>query len=69
MGLFVYARNLKLESKKRRRAERAARALAAAAPPAPHFHEGGRGVSESSLATRDARGDRAAQDADGSARM
>jgi lipid-A-disaccharide synthase-like uncharacterized protein len=68
MGLFVYARNLKLESKKRRRAERAARALAAA-PPAPHFHRGDRPVVEASLATRDARGDRVAQDADGSARM
>jgi lipid-A-disaccharide synthase-like uncharacterized protein len=65
MGLFVYARNLKLESKKRRRA---ARALAAA-PPAPHLHQGDRPGFDASLATRDARGDRAAPDADGSARM
>jgi lipid-A-disaccharide synthase-like uncharacterized protein len=65
MGLFVYARNLKLESKKRRRAERAARA-AAAALPAPHFRDGVRAVPEAPLATGD---DRAVCDADGSARI
>ena len=39
MGLFVYARNLMLDSRKRNRAERAAhvRASAASGPPAPHF--------------------------------
>jgi len=68
MGLFVYARNLKLESKKRRRTERAARALAAA-PPSPHFQDGDRAASEGSLATRDVRNQLAARDADGSARM
>ena len=61
MGLFVYARNLKLEAKKRRRAERAARAPASFGPPAPHFEDGrgGSGGSEVSLATRGTPGDRA----------
>lgn len=66
MGLFVYARNLMLERKKRRRAARV-RAASGVAPPAPHFREVGE--SEASLATRESHGDRAVRGADGSARM
>jgi lipid-A-disaccharide synthase-like uncharacterized protein len=62
MGLFVYARNLKLEAKKRKRVERAARAAAMleGVPHAPHFHNE-HGTSGESLAARGTR--------DGSARM
>ncbi|APW58778.1 lipid-A-disaccharide synthase N-terminal domain-containing protein [Paludisphaera borealis] len=62
MGLFVYARNLMLEEKRRKRAGRARGAFG---PPAPHFHAVDRGEHEVSLATRGPRDDRA----DGSARM
>ncbi len=68
MGLFVYARNLMLEEKKRKRAERAGRARSASGPPAPHFQE----VPDEhdiSLATRGTRGDCAELAEDGSARM
>ncbi|MDR3618272.1 MAG: lipid-A-disaccharide synthase N-terminal domain-containing protein [Paludisphaera borealis] len=59
MGLFVYARNLMLEEKRRKRAQ------APIGPPVPHFHAADRGEHEVSLATRGPRDDRA----DGSARM
>lgn len=68
MGLVVYARNLMLEAKKRRRAERAARSPAALGPPAPHFRDD-RGGSEVSLATRGTPGERAGTCSEGSARM
>jgi lipid-A-disaccharide synthase-like uncharacterized protein len=65
MGLFVYARNLMLEEKRRKRAERAGRVRSAFGPPDPHFHDADRGKHEVSLATRGAHADHA----DGSARM
>lgn len=68
MGLFVYARNLMLDAKKRNRAERAARPTAAFGPPAPHFHDDRR-ESDASLATRGGPGGRAGRGSDGPARM
>ncbi len=70
MGLFVYARNLMLDSKKRKRSrgERGFRSPTAFSPPAPHFQDD-RSGSDLSLATRGDAGDRAGSGFDGSARM